>query len=175
VRLRRLSSLAIDVLLPGSPWFSLLGLTLLGGTGGLGAFGVTLSLAGLCVVASAVLIVVQGVLFVLGGRTIGMACAGLVVVRDAAHAPAAAKTVANRNRGALAVDAVVLAMVGAPLTFAYGYDAHEVAAPVACSALMVALFLALEASVVSRTRESIGMRALARRPAPAASTDVRRT
>ena len=82
VRLRRVASYLLDVALLGAPWAAAAGMALAPAGGnsisGLAAFaGVTL----FCALASLVLLVLQIVLFLGRGRTLGMAFTGLVATR----------------------------------------------------------------------------------------------
>ena len=80
MRARRLASFVLDLLFTVAPWLSLLGLVVAPTNGGMAGIGLAVGLAGLCGLASLVVLVLQAILFLLRGRTLGMACVGLVAV-----------------------------------------------------------------------------------------------
>jgi hypothetical protein len=238
MNVRRLASFSLDLLLAAAPWASLLGLGAgNGGDGETGDLGTALVLAGLCAMATAVLLVIQAFLFARHGRTMGTACVGLVATsgswgralflgvlvfvlplgvaaalastfehgedRTAAlvAAPFAslalellplmgadARTLSDRmagvfwarearpvawaeqvelpaaSKGWAWLDGLVLLMVGSPLlVLLLGWNDGKGAA--GATAIMVALFVALEATVVARNHRTLAMGALAPRPA----------
>ncbi|HEY3817411.1 MAG TPA: hypothetical protein VGL81_09585 [Polyangiaceae bacterium] len=80
MRARRLASFVLDLLFAVAPWLSLLGLVVAPTNGGVAGIGLAVGLAGLCGLATLVMLVLQAILFLLRGRTLGMACVGLVAV-----------------------------------------------------------------------------------------------
>jgi hypothetical protein len=238
MNVRRLASFALDLLLAAAPWSSLLGLGVgRHSQGQVGDVGEAIALAGICAMATTVLLVTQAFLFARRGRTMGMACVGLVATSGSrgralflgvlvfvlplglasllapaleygedqlallVAAPLAslaleffpvlgpdARTLSDRMAGVfwthqarpiawaqqvaapaaskrgVWVDGLVLLMVSSPLlVLLLGWEDGKGAA--GATAIMVALFVALEATVVARNHRTIAMGALAPRPA----------
>jgi hypothetical protein len=100
-----------------------------------------------------------------GGRTLSDRMAGVFWVHQARPVAWAQQVVppATSKRWVW-VDGLVLLMVGSPLlVLVFGWDAGKGAA--GATAIMVALFVALEGTVVARNQRTIAMGALAPPPA----------
>jgi hypothetical protein len=77
---RRLASYGLDLAIVAAPWLAILGLAIVPPRGGdLAGIGFVLALAALCTLGSLALLVLQATLFLLRGRTLGMASVGLEV------------------------------------------------------------------------------------------------
>jgi hypothetical protein len=83
VRGRRIAATALDALLLAAPWASLVGLmTLHGAWGGqLGGLGDAFSVIAGCAAADALLLLLQAIVWLAAGRTVGMGLAGIAVAK----------------------------------------------------------------------------------------------
>jgi len=83
VRGRRLAATAIDVLLLAAPWASLAGLVELHGAWGgqLGGLGDAFVVIAGCAVADVLLLLLQAIVWLAAGRTVGMGLVGIAVAR----------------------------------------------------------------------------------------------
>ena len=83
MRARRIAATAIDALLLAVPWAALAGLMTLHGawTGQLGGLGDAFAVIGGCAAADALLLLLQAIVWLAAGRTVGMGLLGIAVAR----------------------------------------------------------------------------------------------
>jgi hypothetical protein len=142
VRARRLAAYALDLFFVAAPWAALLGIEIdPNAPQGYGALGMLIVVSVFGAVGTLLVLVVELVLLLRWGRTLGMACAGLVVERGSralaaflvaalVAGPAAAAAIVTRvfpidaSTGVMLVAAAPLACLALNAAFAAGASAR---------------------------------------------------